>query len=66
MTSSRRNQWWNVVGKENQKSIIYWTHMCGGIQLSVKDGECCPHCGISEEEYGRLKSKRSEGRVSST
>ena len=58
MTSNRRNQWFNVVG-ENKKAIIYWTHMCGGIQLSVKDGERCPHCGISEEEYGRLKSKRS-------
>ena len=65
MTSNRRNQWFNVVG-ENRKTIIYWTHMCGGIQLSVKDGERCPHCEISEEEYGRLKSKRSEGRVSST
>ena len=54
------------MGKDNQKSIIYWTHMCGGIQLSVKDGERCPHCAISEEEYGRLKSKRGEGRVSST
>ena len=40
--------------------------MCGGIQLSVKDGERCPHCGISEEEYGRLKSERCTRGVSST
>ena len=65
MTSSRRNQWWNVVGKDNQKSII-WTHRCGGVLVSTPDGEVCPNCGMSEEEYGRLKSERCKGGVSST
>ncbi len=65
MTSNRRNQWFNVVG-ENKKAIIYWTHRCGGVLVSTPDKKVCPNCGMSEEEYGRLKSERCTRGVSST
>lgn len=65
MNASRRNQLWHLDNK-NKKSIIYWTHKCHGVLVSTPDKQVCPNCGMSEEEYGRLKSEGSEGRVSST
>ena len=65
MNASRRNQLWHLDNK-NKKSIIYWTHRCGGVLFSTPDGEVCPNCGMSEEEYGRLKSERCTRGVSST
>lgn len=65
MGAGRRRCWWNVVsGAELTEN--YWKHDCGYIQISVLEGKICECCGISEEEYGRLKSEGSEGRVSST
>ena len=65
MTAGRRRQWWNVVsGAELTKD--YWRHDCGHLVVSVTKNDRCSGCNISEEEYGRLKSERSEGRVSST
>ena len=65
MNASRRNQLWHL-DNENKKAIIYWTHRCGGVLVSTPDGEVCPNCGMSEEEYGRLKSERCTRGVSST
>ena len=65
MNANRRNQLWHL-DNENKKAIIYWTHRCGGVLFSTPDGEVCPNCGMSEEEYGRLKSERCKGGVSST
>ena len=65
MNASRRNQLWHLDNK-NKKAIIYWTHRCGGVLVSTPDGEVCPNCGMSEEEYGRLKSERCTRGVSST
>ena len=65
MNANRRNQLWHLDNK-NKKAIIYWTHRCGGVLFSTPDGEVCPNCGMSEEEYGRLKSERGKGGVSST
>lgn len=65
MNASRRNQLWHLDNK-NKKAIIYWTHRCGGVLFSTPDGEVCPNCGMSEEEYGRLKSERCTRGVSST
>ena len=65
MNASRRYQLWHFDNK-NKKAIIYWTHRCGGVLFSTPDGEVCPNCGMSEEEYGRLKSERCKGGVSST
>ena len=65
MNASRRNQLWHLDNK-NKKSIIYWTHRCGGVLFSTPDGEVCPNCGMSEEEYGRLKGERCTRGVSST
>ena len=65
MNANRRNQLWHLDNK-NKKAIIYWTHRCGGVLFSTPDGEVCPNCGMSEEEYGRLKSERCTRGVSST
>ena len=65
MNASRRNQLWHLDNK-NKKAIIYWTHRCGGVLFSTLDGEVCPNCGMSEEEYGRLKGERCTRGVSST
>ena len=65
MNASRRNQLWHLDNK-NKKAIIYWTHRCGGVLVSTPDGEVCPNCGMSEEEYGRLKGERCTRGVSST
>lgn len=65
MSAGRRRQWWNVV--EGAKlADEYWRHECGYLVISVVKNSRCSGCGISEEEYGRLKSKGSKGRVSST
>jgi hypothetical protein len=65
MTSSRRRQWWNVIrGAELTKD--YWRHECGYLIITVCKDNRCESCGLNEEEYGRLKSERSEGRISST
>jgi hypothetical protein len=65
MTASRRRQWWNVI-KGAELTEDYWKHNCGYIVISVTKNGRCSGCNISEEEYGRLKSEGSEGRVSST
>ena len=65
MNANRRNQLWHL-DNENKKAIIYWTHRCGGVLVSTPDGEVCPNCGMSEEEYGRLKGERCTRGVSST
>ena len=65
MNANRRNQLWHLDNK-NKKAIIYWTHRCGGVLVSTPDGEVCPNCGMSEEEYGRLKGERCTRGVSST
>ena len=65
MNGIRRNQLWHL-DSENKKSIIYWTHKCHGVLVSTPDKQVCPNCGMSEEEYGRLESKRCAGGVSST
>ena len=65
MNASRRNQLWHLDNK-NKKAIIYWTHRCGGVLVSTPDKQVCPTCGMSEEEYGRLKSERCTRGVSST
>lgn len=65
MTASRRRQWWNVVsGAELTEQ--YWKHKCHYIEISITKDNRCSLCGLNEEEYGRLKSERSEGRVPST
>ena len=65
MSAGRRRIWWNVVsGADLTKN--YWKHDCGYIEVTVLEGTTCTSCGISEEEYGRLKSEGSERRVSST
>ena len=65
MNANRRNQLWHL-DNENKKAIIYWTHRCGGVLVSTPDKQVCPTCGMSEEEYGRLKSERCTRGVSST
>ena len=65
MNANRRNQLWHLES-ENKKSIIYWTHKCYGVLVSTPDKQVCPNCGMSEEEYGRLKSERCKGGVFST
>jgi hypothetical protein len=65
MTAGRRRAWWNVVsGAELTEQ--YWKHKCRYLEISITKDNRCSVCGLNEEEYGRLKSKGSEGGISGT